>query len=612
MSVGNIPDEIIAAVLKHHDIVEIIGHYVHLSKQGRNYKGLCPFHSEKTPSFTVSPDKQIFTCFGCGKSGNTIKFMMEVEGYTFPEAVRHLAEEANIPADWVSSPGEEETAQQKDRRSIIEANELSAQWYHFLLKNANIGKEAMDYLRKRGFNDKIIDAFQIGYAPPMRDKLAEFLKSRKFDLELMEKGGLVNFRTDGSGCSDRFRDRIMFPIRNARGQVIAFAGRAVQSDLQPKYLNSPETALFNKSRVLYNLDQAKPHIRKSQTVVLFEGYADTIKAWETGVLNGVASMGTSLTADHARLIKRFAEKVVICYDGDNAGQSAAFKGLPILEEAGCSAAVAMLPGNLDPDEYIARFGADKFVREIIEGAVPSTKFKLIYLQRNHILQEDDGKLKYIDDALKIIAKLRTPTEREHYIKELSSEFHYSISSLTEQMHQIRMEAQKLQQYRDNKENTWNNVMNDGKGTNISNPLFPAYQNAERKLISIMMEDRDVALFVQEQLGDQFNIEAHAALAAYLYAYYAKHDDSDPSRFIASLNNDQLESLAAALSMTEPVHGVNARVVEDYIKEIKKYPQLQELERKKETMMQAERSGDILGAARIASEIISLERQFKSI
>ncbi|RAV21747.1 DNA primase [Paenibacillus contaminans] len=612
MSNGRIPDEVIEAVLKHHDIVDVVGKYVHLSKQGHYMKGLCPFHSEKTPSFTVTPEKQIYYCYGCHAGGNAIHFVMEIEGFSFGEAVRQMAEEAGIPIGW-EQPSAQMTQQQAEQSVLYQAYELSAKWYHHILKNMAQGRDAMNYLRSRGFTDKWIDFFQIGFAPPMWDRLAAFLEKRQFSLPLMDKGGLVTARTEGGGYYDKFRDRIIFPITDFKGRVIAFAGRAM-GDAQPKYLNSPETMLFNKSRSLYNFHHARPNIRKQQSVVLFEGYVDVIKAWGAGVNNGVATMGTALTEEHANLIRKNAEQAIVCYDGDSAGQAAAFKSIPILQKANMHVKIAMMPPGIDPDEFIAAYGGDRFQHEIIDGAVPAVKFKLLYARKNFNLADSANWPQYINTAVKLIAELETPVEREHYISELAAEFRYSPESIRQQLNEERQiflkKSHDKGQSRDNLDNSWNNVMDKKRGTGKTPTLLRAYQNAETQLLCAMMHDREVAEYVEERLGDQFNVEAHAALAAYLYAFYAQGNDPDASRYLASLQDERLERAASSILMMTMHDAVNSQVIDDYIREIKKYPQQKAIEQKREEMVRAEKSGDFLLAAQIASEIITLEKQLK--
>ncbi|MGG1553074.1 DNA primase [Paenibacillus ferrarius] len=615
MRYGRIPEEVIEAVLTRHDIVDVVGRHVHLTKQGHYMKGLCPFHSEKSPSFTVTPEKQIYNCFGCQAGGNVIRFIMEIEGLSYPEAIRKLAEEADIPITWEGA-SEEQNEQQQEKATLLKAYEFAAKFYHYIVGNTEQGRAAKGYLTARGISDKLIDTFQIGYAPAMWDTLVQQLEKRGFDLALMERGGLISAKHDGQGYVDKFRERIMFPICDSTGKVIAFAGRAM-GDAQPKYLNSPESILFNKSRTLYNMHLARPNMRKMQQAVIFEGYVDLIKAWEAGVTNGVATMGTALTKEHASILNRNADQIVVCYDGDHAGQAAAYKSIPLLEEAGSRVTVAILPDGKDPDEYIGQFGFDRFVREVIGAPVPSMKYKLLYIRKNFKLHEDGDRIRYLQSAVKLISTLPSPMEREHYLKQLASEFpDSSYEAMKLDLHEILLQSEKNKPDGDNKPILWNNVMNNGRGaertrSNKSPTLLPAYHNAERLILAVMMHDREVCAHVEKELGDQFNVEAHAVLAAYLYAYYAQYAEPDASRYIAMLQDEQLESLASSIVMMGAGHGMNEQVIDDYIRQIRKVPMQEEVARKKEERVRAEREGDHLKAAQIAIEIIALEQQLKS-
>jgi DNA primase len=606
MANGRIPDEIIEAVLERQDIVDVVGKHVHLTKQGHYMKGLCPFHSEKSPSFTVTPEKQIYHCFGCGAGGNAIQFVMEIGGYSFGEAVRLMAEEAGIPVDW-DPASDEQTQQQAEKAALLKAHELASKLYQYILRNTDQGKTALAYTRSRGLSDKLMDTFQIGYAPTLWDTLVQLLHKRGFDLSLMEKGGLISSKSEGNGYTDRFRDRVLFPICDAQGNVIAFGGRAM-GDMQPKYLNSPETPLFNKSRSLFHLHQARPIIRKTQQIVLFEGYLDVIKAWEAGVHNGVATMGTALTGEHAEIIRRNAEHVVICYDGDAAGQAAAFKSIPLLEKAGCRITIGMLPDGKDPDEYITAYGHERFINEIMDAAVPAIKFKLLYVRRNFKLQEEGERLRYLHTAANLIAELHSPIEREHYLKQLSIEFDSSYEAMKQDMAETRLRLEKKGQSGDNNPNPWNNVMNNGKRADRAPKLLPAYHNAERQLIAAMMHDREVCKYVEQHLGDAFNVDTHAVLAAYLYAFYAAHDEPNVSAFLAMLREHQLEGLASSIVMIGTSHIMNEQVIDDYIREIRKVPLQREVAEKREDMIGAEQAGDVRRAAQILIEIITLEKQ----
>jgi DNA primase len=609
MGSGRISDDTIEAVLKAHDIADVVGRYVHLTKQGHYLKGLCPFHSEKTPSFTVTPERQIFYCFGCGAGGNSIQFVMQKEGLSFAEAVRQLAEEAGIPM----SPEEaysEPSPQQQERTELLKAYELAARVYRSILMNTMQGRDALAYLRSRGMSDELIETFQLGYAPNMRDALVKQLEKSGFLLPAMERGGLVSEKADGQGYADKFRDRVIIPIHDPKGRVIAFGGRAM-GDVQPKYLNSPESLLFHKSRSLFNLHRSRPEIRKRGQIVLFEGYFDVIRAWEAGVRNGVATMGTALTGEHAEAIKRLAAEVVVCYDGDNAGQAAAFKSIPLLEQAGLHVKVAMLPDGTDPDEYIAAYGPERFVREAIEGAVTPTKFRLLYARRSFRLQEEADRLRYLRGAVKLIAGLASPLEREHYLRELASEFDVSLEALKQDVAELLLRREKSKPAGDNYANLWNNVRNNGKEAVRVPPLRPASYNAERLLLAVMMHDRDVCKMVEERLGDGFMVEAHAVLAAYLYAFYSQDNEPNLSKYLATLQDPELSRLASSIAMIGASHAVNERVIDDYISQIKKAPLQQEIKRKEEEAIHAERMGDPLRAAQIRNEMITLEKQLRA-
>lgn len=609
MTYGKIPDEVIDEVRKRHDIVDTVGKYVHLTKQGKYMKGLCPFHSEKSPSFTVTPELQIFHCYGCGKSGNVIRFVEEMEGYSFPEAVRVLAEEAGIPVTWAAD-GNKGAGQDPNRLKLIEAHELAIKFYHYLLNNTKQGDGAKQYLRERGLSDRLIDHFMIGYAPDEWDVLTRFLTGRGFDPALMEKGGLLSAKNDGSGYVDRFRGRIMFPLWDANGKAAGFGGRII-GEGSPKYLNSPETMLFTKSRTLYNLHYAKPAIRKSKQAVLYEGYMDVIKSWNAGVLNGVATMGTALTEEHCSMLRRHAEEILLCYDGDDAGQAAAYKSIPMLEAAGLKVMVAMLPKGKDPDEYINEYGPEAYLREIMDEPVSVTKFKLIYSRKNHILLKEEGRKNYLMEAVNIVAGLDSSTEREVYLKELSREFDISLDALKQDCHNIRMELQKKKPQGDNNDNSWNNGRNEKRRTSGSPKLLPAYTYAERRLLHVMMRDREIAEAVHGRIGDSFNVEDHAAIAAYLYAYYAAGYEPDAARFIETLHDSRLEETASSILLMDSDFPFDETMLEAYIGTIIKVPRLRELESKKEEMVRAERAGDALKAAHLGLEIITLERQLKS-
>ncbi|MFD2116110.1 DNA primase [Paenibacillus yanchengensis] len=610
MSFGRIPEEVIAAVRAHYDIVETVGKYVHLTKHGKYLKGLCPFHSENTPSFTVTPELQIFHCYGCGKTGNVIRFMEEIEGYSFPEAVQVMAEQADLPVEW-NWRAKQAVAQVNPMQvQAVEAYELSAKFYHYVLNHTKQGNEAKQYLKDRGMNDHLINQFQIGFAPDDWDILARFLDKRGYAANFLEEFGLLIAKQDGTGYIDRFRNRVIFPIQNFEGQTIAFAGRILGAG-QPKYLNSPESDLFTKSRTLYNWNQAKGNIRKTKQVVLFEGYMDVIKATQAGLENGVATMGTALTEEHCALLKRQTSEVIICYDGDEAGQAATAKAIALIEATSMKVLVAMLPKGLDPDDYISQYGASSFLRLVLDESVSATKFKLIYLRRNHILLNEEGRKNYLIEAINLISEVDTSVEREFYLKELSHEFDISLAALKQDCNEIRQSKQKNVTQRDNNDKSWNNGRNENRKRYPSVPtLLPAYAYAERRLLHVMIQDRDIAETVHARVGEAFNIEDHAAIAAYLYAHYAQGYSANAAHFMETLQDDRLESIVASILMMNEDIPVTDEILEAFVQQILKVPEQKSIDEKKEAMKSAERAGDALLAAQIASEIITLEQQLK--
>ncbi|EPR30097.1 MULTISPECIES: DNA primase [Geobacillus] len=593
-----IPEETIEAIRRGVDIVDVIGEYVQLKKQGRNYFGLCPFHGEKTPSFSVSPEKQIFHCFGCGAGGNAFTFLMDIEGIPFVEAAKRLAAKAGIDLSAYELDGRGSDGSRADEaKAMVEAHTLLKRFYHHLLVHTKEGQAALDYLQVRGWTKETIDRFEIGYAPDVPDAAVKLLESRSFPLVLMEKAGLLVKKEDGRYV-DRFRNRIMFPIHDHRGETVGFSGRLL-GDGQPKYMNSPETPIFRKGTLLYFFHEARVSIRKRQEALLVEGFADVISAVQAGVDYVVATMGTSLTEEQARILRRHAETVTICYDGDSAGTEAAWRAAEQLSAFGCRVKVALLPDGLDPDEYIRTSGADRFAEEIA-AARPLMAFKMDRLRRGKNLQEEGDRLRYIEEALREISKLSSPVEKDYYMRQLADEFSLSLSALYEQLSRSKPEQPKPQ------------VNDGGKPSQpaLTKKLLPAFQNAERLLLAHMMRSRDVAFIVQEQVGGRFNIEEHRALAAYIYAFYEEGHEADPSALMSRLPGE-LRTLASELSLLLVADDVSERELADCIRHVLNHPKWLMLKEKEQEKTEAERRKDFLTAARIAKEMIEMKKMLSS-
>jgi DNA primase len=587
------------------DIVEIISDYVQLKKQGRNYFGLCPFHGESTPSFSVSIDKQIYHCFGCGAGGNVFSFLMELEGVSFQEAALKLAEKANIDLPINSVGNGKEKSVSPQLQSMLDAHDLLRKFYHHLLVNTKDGQHALEYLLNRGFSRESIDKFQIGYSLNSWDFVYKFLAKREFSPEWMEKAGLIIQREKDGTYFDRFRDRIMFPIFDRKGNTIAFSGRSLGAE-EPKYLNSPETAIFNKSKILYNFHLAKPSIRKTQQAVLFEGFADVIAADRSGLDNGVATMGTSLTDEHIALLRQNVQSVTICYDSDKAGIEAAFRAGNLLSNAGIPIKVAMMPDGLDPDEYIKKYGPEKFRNEVIGASMTWMAFKFLYFRRGKNLQIEGDRLAYIEDILREISKLTKAVEKDHYLRQLASEFSLSLDALNQQMKQ-----QEKQSFFNEKRKTNANNPPINKPLFIAkqvNELKPAHYTAERRLIAHMLKNRDVAYKVQDLLqGHTFNIDEHQAIITYLFGFYEDHLNSDTSAFLTYIQDDNLRRMVANIEMMSINEELSNQELTDYIKQVLNYQKLLKIKEKEVELKEAERQSDFKKAAAIGNEINQLRK-----
>ncbi|MEH7010094.1 DNA primase [Neobacillus niacini] len=596
-----IAEEKINQIRQSVDIVEIISEYVQLKKQGRNYFGLCPFHGENSPSFSVSSDKQIYHCFGCGAGGNVFSFLMELEGISFLEAAIKLAEKANIDLQVNFSVNGKGKSVSPELQSMLDAHELLNKFYHHLLVNTKDGQHALEYLLKRGFTRESIDKFQIGYSLNSWDFVYKFLTKRDFSPELMEKAGLIIKRERDGTYFDRFRDRIMFPIFDRNGNTIAFSGRSLGAE-EPKYLNSPETVIFNKSKILYNFHLAKPSIRKLQQAVLFEGFADVIAADRSGVENGIATMGTSLTDEHITLIRQNTQSITICFDSDKAGIEAAFRAGNMLIDAGCTIKVAMMSDGLDPDEYIKKNGHEKFRNEVIGASLTWMAFKFLYFRRGKNLQIEGDRLAYIETILKEISKLTKAVEKDHYLRQLASEFSISLDALQQQLKQIFF-SEKRNSNGQNQPINKPSVM-----VKQVNKLKPAHYTAERRLIAHMLRNRDTAYKVQDLLqGNTFNLDEHQAIITYLIGFYEDHMNPDSSAFLTYIQDENLRRIVADIEMMSVNDELSNQELTDYIKQVLNYQKLLKIKEKEVEQKEAERQSDFKKAAAIGIEIIQLRK-----
>ena len=408
------PDEVIEEVRMKNDIVDVISGYVKLQKKGANYFGLCPFHNEKSPSFSVSPGKQMYYCFGCGAGGNVITFLMEYENYTFQEALSSLADRAGVNLPKMEY-GREAREQAELRARLLEVNKLAANYFYYQMKQPQ-GKAAYDYFHlKRGLADETIVHFGLGYSNKTSDDLYRYLKGKGYDDSFLKDTGLVTLEERGG--RDKFWNRVMFPIMDVNNRVIGFGGR-VMGDGEPKYLNSPETKLFDKSRNLYGLNYAR--LSREGYLLICEGYLDVISLHQAGFTNAVASLGTAFTSQHANVLKRYTDQVILTYDSDGAGVKAALRAIPILKEVGMSIKVLNMKPYKDPDEFIKNMGAEAF-RQRIREAKNSFLFEVDVLRRGYEMDDPEQKTRFYQETARKLLQFGEALERENYLQAVARE-----------------------------------------------------------------------------------------------------------------------------------------------------------------------------------------------
>ncbi len=427
------PDEVIEEVRARNDIVDVISGYVKLQRKGGRYFGLCPFHSEKTGSFSVSQDKQMYYCFGCGAGGNVFSFVMEYENFTFPEAVKMLADRAGmaLPEQEYSA----EARRQKDLKDRVrELNRMAAGYYHRMLRTPQ-GERGLAYLKGRGLSDETIRHFGLGFASQYSNSLYQYLRGKGVSEELLKESGLMQV-SEKQGMYDKFWNRVMFPILDVNNKVIGFGGR-VMGDGKPKYLNSPETVVFDKSRNLYGLNFARTS--KKRYMLVCEGYMDVISMHQAGFTNSVASLGTALTSQHAMLLKRYTDEVILTYDSDDAGVRAALRAIPMFREVGIATRVLHMEPYKDPDEFIKALGTEAF-QERIDQAENSFLFEVSVLQRSYDMKDPDGKTRFFQAAAAKIAEFELEIERENYIEAVAEKYHTSFEGLRRMVANVLMQG----------------------------------------------------------------------------------------------------------------------------------------------------------------------------
>ena len=589
-------DEIIEEVRQNNDIVDIISQYVHLTRKGRNYFGLCPFHSEKSPSFSVSPDRQIFHCFGCGVGGNVYTFLMKIEGITFKEALEQLAERANIQLPKLENNAD--TAREELKAKVYKVNEFTAEFYHQNLykPTSKIGQE---YVKKRKMNKETLEAYRIGFSGKF-DELYKALKAQGFGEKEILESGLVN-KNDNGTYIDRYRNRLMFPICDVRGKVIAFGGRILDDSKikdskfpQPKYINSPENVVYSKGRHLFGLNVAKKDSAKKLLIV--EGYMDVISLHQRGVTNVVGALGTALTEQQGWLLRKSTEQVILGFDADGAGQTAIARSMKILQKMGCDMRVLQIEGAKDPDEYIVKFGEGRF-RLAMDNAISLVEFKVKNLKKDLNLENTGDKIKFLNEIAKILSKVENTMEREIYIEKIAQGYNISKEAIYAEVNKLIynntkedkvLQSREIKPVRENIKNT----------TEIDEDL----KRRENTIIAILL-DSNANMFakIKEQIKpEDFKDSVNRKIAEQLYKELEK-EDCNINRLIDSFDEETQNHITMVMATDYEIDNLE-KAVDDILQ---KYEKEKLDNRKQEILKQLEIEEDVDKKKELGKELSNI-------
>ena len=585
-------DEIIEEVRQNNDIVDIISQYVHLTRKGRNYFGLCPFHSEKSPSFSVSPDRQIFHCFGCGVGGNVYTFLMKIEGI----ALEQLAERANIQLPKLENNAD--TAREELKAKVYKVNEFTAEFYHQNLykPTSKIGQE---YVKKRKMNKETLEAYRIGFSGKF-DELYKALKAQGFGEKEILESGLVN-KNDNGTYIDRYRNRLMFPICDVRGKVIAFGGRILDDSKikdskfpQPKYINSPENVVYSKGRHLFGLNVAKKDSAKKLLIV--EGYMDVISLHQRGVTNVVGALGTALTEQQGWLLRKSTEQVILGFDADGAGQTAIARSMEILQKMGCDMRVLQIEGAKDPDEYIVKFGEGRF-RLAMDNAISLVEFKVKNLKKDLNLENTGDKIKFLNEIAKILSKVENTMEREIYIEKIAQGYNISKEAIYAEVNKLIynntkedkvLQSREIKPVRENIKNT----------TEIDEDL----KRRENTIIAILL-DSNANMFakIKEQIKpEDFKDSVNRKIAEQLYKELEK-EDCNINRLIDSFDEETQNHITMVMATDYEIDNLE-KAVDDILQ---KYEKEKLDNRKQEILKQLEIEEDVDKKKELGKELSNI-------
>ena len=533
------PEELVEEIRERNDIVEVIGTYVKLQKKGSSYFGLCPFHNEKSPSFSVSPDKQMYYCFGCGAGGNVFTFIMEYENYSFPEALKYLADRVGIKLP-EREYSEEEKRQQDLRMQVLEINKMAANYFYYQLRTES-GAQAMQYLKSRQLDDETIKRFALGYSSKYSSNLYQYFKSKKISDELLKESGLFNV-DEKNGMYDKFWNRVIFPILDVNNRVIGFGGR-VMGDGKPKYLNSPETIVFDKSRNLYGLNIARTARKKY--LLVCEGYMDVISMHQAGFSNAVASLGTALTEKHATLLKRYTDEVILTYDSDDAGVRAALRAIPIVKRAGLRARVLHMNPYKDPDEFIKTLGAEKF-QERIDQAENSFLFEIRMLEQNYDMNDPESKTAFYNETARRLLAFPEELERNNYIQAVADKYRIGFEDLRKLVNNLAMAGSGITKAAPLKSGIHEKKKEDGM------------KQSQKLLLTWLIEDTRLFDSIKGWITEEdFTEPLYRKAAQELFTQYGESGQVNPAKIISRFQEEEEQKEIAGL-FNAKIHEVETK------------------------------------------------------
>jgi len=526
-------DEVINDVRQSNDIVDVISQYVHLKRSGRNFFGLCPFHNEKSPSFSVSPDKQIFHCFGCGVGGNVFSFITQIEGINFVEAVQMLAERANIQLPTLQDNGDSQREELKAK--VYKVNEFTAEFYHQNLYKPQ-AKMAQEYVKKRQLSNETLKSFKIGFSGKF-DELYQELKKQGFGEREILESGLVNKNERGQYI-DRYRNRLMFPICDARGKVIAFGGR-VLDDSKPKYINSPENVVYSKGRNLFGLNVAKKGDLKR--ILIVEGYMDVISLHQRGITNVVAPLGTALTEQQGWLLRKNSEQIILSFDSDEAGLKAKLRALDILQNMGCDLRILQMEGAKDPDEYIIKYGNARF-NNLVDKALSIIEFKVKILKKDLNLENTNDKIKFLNEIAKLISNVNNTIEREVYIEKIAKEYDISKEAIYAEVNKLTYKNVKNEKILEKPKPVVTHIKREEK------VISEAVKRRENTVIALLlMGDLNIFEILRQNIKvENFQDEVNKKIAQKLYEEFEK-GNSNINAIIDNLEQDEQNQITMIMS-----------------------------------------------------------------